>query len=293
MTQPLVSRPGYGELAPRATAQLPSGGPAGKGLPLDDVEGYKTFAKPEDDIREPDSSPGATSRIDGPDSWAKEEDSPGETKWVGERGVTSPSYNGGGERDPDDSGKTKYPYRNDHADTHNAAADPAFVAELHILGRKRPLVLRYQELTAVRVAATAEQILSGLNSNFVSRSRKVQVSLRRADRKKLRWVFSVQGSRPYAVKIRATRPRRNVTKFAKMDLELSCSCPAWQWQGPEFHSTGGRSPPPGTRAPEYQLGALMGTATPPDIRDPERQNFVCKHVAAVLAATRAWDIPVE
>lgn len=293
MSQPLVSRPGYGEIAPRATAELPSGGPAGKGLPLADGEGYKTFSKPEDDIREPDTSPGSTSRIDGPDSWAKEEDLPGETRWVEEGGAVSPSYQGLGEKDQGDSSKTKYPHRNDKPDTHNAAVDPAFVAALHILERKRPLILRYQELTAARVAATAEQILSGLNPNFVSRSRGVQVSLRRADRKNLRWIFSVRGSHVYAVKVRAKRPRKNTTKFSKMDLELSCSCPAWQWQGPEFHSTGGRKPPPSAASPEYQLGALMGTATPPNIRDPERQNFVCKHVAAVLASTRSWDIPIQ
>lgn len=292
MSQPLVSRPSYEEITPRATAQLPSGGPAGKGIPLDDGVGYKTFSKPEEDIREPDTDEGSTSRIDGPDSWAKEEDQPGVTEWV-ESGGSSPSYEGLGEKDPGDYSKTKYPYRNDKSDTHNAAVDPEFVAALYLLEKKEPLLLRYEDRTTARVAATAEQILAGLNPKFFARARKAQVTLRRADRKHLRWVFSVRGSHVYAVKIRATRPRKNTTKFSKMDLELACSCPAWQWQGPEFHSTGGRSPAPSPVAPEYQLGALMGTATPPNIRDPERQNFVCKHVAAVLAATRGWDIPVK
>lgn len=289
----LVSRPPYGELNPRATAELPSGTPAGKGIPLDDGVGYKTFSKPEEDIREPDTEAGPRSRIDGPDSWAKEEDRPQETEWVEQGGGTSPSIQGLGERDPNDNSLTRYPYRNDKSDTHNAAADPAFVAELHILQRKLPVLLRYQDCTAARVAATAEQILAGLNPKLVARAQKVQVSLRRADRKNLRWVFSVQGNNLYAVKVRASRPRKNTTKFSKLDLEIACSCPAWQWQGPEFHSTGGRTPPPSPKAPEYQLGSLMGTASPPNIRDPERQNFVCKHVAAVLAATRAWDIPVK
>ena len=293
MTGPLISRPAYGAPDHQATAQLPSGSPARKGLPLPDGEGYKTFSKPEDDIREPDTSPGPSSRIRGPDDWAKEEDLAGETSWVGERGVTSPSHPGAGGKDPDDASKTKYPYRNDKPDTHNASVDPAFVAALHILEQKRPLAVRCRDLTAVRVAATAEQILSGLNPKFVARSRSVAVNLKRADRKNLRWVFSVRGNNVYAVKIRAKRPRRNTTKFSKMDLELACSCPAWQWQGPEFHSSGGRSPAPSSSAAEYQLGALMGTASPPDIRDPARQNFVCKHVAAVLAATRGWDIPNE
>jgi hypothetical protein len=244
--------------------------------------GYKTFSKPEEDIREPDTAPGSPHRIDGPDSWAKEEDLPAETRWV-EQGGTSPSFMGLGDKD-DDSSKTKYPYRDDKPNTHNAGADPAFVAALHLLERAPILRLRYQDCTAARVAATAEHILEGLNPKFVSRSRKVKVTLKRADRKNLRWIFSVKGKHVYAVKIRAVRPRANTTKFAKMDLELSCSCPAWQWQGPEYHATGPE---------DYQLGPLMGTASPPDIRDPERQNFVCKHMAAVLAATKSWDIPVK
>lgn len=291
MKQPLVACPPYGDMNPRATAQLPSGGPAGKGVALDDDVGYKTFAKPEEDIREPETGPGSSDRIDGPDSWAKEEDQRGETSWVEQGGVPSPSHFGLGDSE-DASGKSKYPYRDDKSNTHNAAVDPEFVAQLHILAFKAPLYLRHQDCMAARVAATAEQILGGLNPKFLSRSKKVQVALRRADRKNMRWVFSVRGDHVYAVKIRASRPRKNITKFSKLDLELSCSCPAWQWQGPEFHSTGGRSPPPGL-VPEYQLGGLMGTASPPDIRDPERQNFVCKHVAAVLAATKGWDIPVK
>jgi hypothetical protein len=249
----------------------------------EDAVGYKTFSKPVDDIREPETSPGSPHRIDGPDSWAKEEDQPSETRWVNNEGTT-PSFMGLGDK-ADDGSKTKYPYRDDKSNTHNAAAvDPEFIAQLHLLERAPVIRLAYAACTTARVAATAEQILQGLNPKFLTRSRTVQVALKRADRKKLRWVFSVRGNHAYAVKVRAIRPRSNTTKFSKMDLEMACSCPAWQWQGPEFHATG---------AKQYQLGPLMGTASPPDVRDPERQNHVCKHMAAVLAATKNWDIPVK
>jgi hypothetical protein len=277
--QPLVSRPPYGDKEPRATAQLPSGGPSDKGLPLDDgIPGYKTFSKPEDDIRAPERGDESIHRIDGPDDIAKSRDRVD----VNDQSNSSPSTFGLGERDPSDHGKTKYPHRDGKPNSHNACdVDPEFVAQLHILASKAPLVFKYEVRTTARVAATAEQILKGLNPKFVDRSRRVSVDLRRADLKKMRWLFRVKGNHVYAVKVRAMRPRSNTTKFSKMDLEISCSCPAWQWQGPEFHSTG----------KEYQLGPLMGTASTPDIRDPARQNFVCKHVAAVLDVTKAWDIP--
>lgn len=283
MRQPLVTRPAY-DIAPRATAELPSGSPAGKGVSLDeDVAGYKTFSKPVDDVREPDTGAGSPHRIDGPDSLAKEEDQRAETRWVDDAG-TSPSLMGLGDK-ADDSSITRYPYRDDRPNTHNAnAVDPDFVAQLHLLGRAPTVRLAYEARIAARVAATAEQILSGLNPKFVGRAKDVQVTLKRADRKKLRWIFSVRGNHVYAVKVKAMRPRANTTKFSKMDLELSCSCPAWQWQGPEYHATGQKP---------YQLGPLMGTASAPDVRDPERQNFVCKHMAAVLAMTKNWEVPVK
>lgn len=261
------------------TAQLPSGGPTDKGLPLDDgIPGYKTFSKPVDDIRTPEPQDESIHRIDGPDDIAKSRDRID----VNDQSESSPSYFGRGQRDPGDYGTTKYPYRDGKPNSHNACeVDPEFVAQWHILAFKRPIVFKYEIRTTARVAATAEQILNGLNPEFVDRSRSVAVNLKRADLKNMRWVFSVKGKHVYAVKVRAMRPRANTTKFSKMDLELSCSCPAWQWQGPEFHSTG----------QEYQLGPLLGTASSPDVRDPARQNFVCKHVAAVLHATKAWDIP--
>jgi hypothetical protein len=272
----LVSRYLYGEGASLATAELPSGGPSDKGLPLDDgVPGYRTFSKPEDDVRTPTRDDEAIYRVDGPDDLAKSRDRVD----VVDQGDTSTSTYGLGESD---QGKTKYPHRDDKPNSHNASdVDPEFVAQLHILARKTPVIFKYESRTAARVAATAEQILRGLNPRFVERSRRVSVDLRRADLKKMRWLFRVKGNNVYAVKVRAMRPRSNTTKFSKMDLEIACSCPAWQWQGPEFHSTG----------KEYQLGPLMGTASTPDIRDPARQNFVCKHVAAVLDATKSWDIP--
>jgi hypothetical protein len=218
-------------------------------------------------------------RVDGPGDLPKSQGRRDEI----DHSQASPSFNGRGSPEP--RTLTPYPYRDDKSNTHNASyVDPEFVAQLHLLERAPVLTLPYHVCTAARVAATAEQILRGLNPAFVSRSRKVQVTLKRADRKKLRWVFSVRGNHVYAVKVRAIRPRANTTKFSKMDLELSCSCPAWQWQGPEFHATGPK---------DYQLGPLMGTASTPDVRDPERQNFVCKHMAAVLATTKNWDIPVK
>jgi hypothetical protein len=56
-------------------------------------------------------------------------------------------------------------------------------------------------------------------------------------------------------------------------VAMSCTCPFWKWNGPEFHA----------KTNNYMLGQPHGTATPPDVRDPDREYFLCKHAYAVLA----------
>jgi hypothetical protein len=286
---PLVSRPGYGQKTPVATAELPTGGPADRGQSLsDDVPGHKTFVKPLDDNGTSDSpDPGSIYRKDGPRDLAKPQDGGGDTI---DQSHSSPGYMGLGPKDPGDYSKTKYPYRDGKPNQKNAQ----FVAQIHILERKQPLLLTYKERTAAlvatkargKVAVTSDEIMAGLNPKFVERAQSIQPSMKRADPKNMRWIFSVPGSKGniYAVKLHAMRPRKNTTKFSKMDLQISCSCPAWRWQGPEFHG----------EMEEYQnkKTPLQGTATTPNIRDPEWQNRVCKHVAAVLDMTRGWEVPV-
>jgi hypothetical protein len=55
-------------------------------------------------------------------------------------------------------------------------------------------------------------------------------------------------------------------------VALSCTCPFWRWNGPEFHAKENR----------FLLGQPAGSAAPPEIRDPDRKYWLCKHAYAVL-----------
>jgi len=273
VTQPLVSRPPYGEGKPRtpiAVAELPGGGPPNKGVSLDPgIPGESTFSKPVDDIRKPDPKDESIYRVESPDDLTKDQTVPDSI----DHSHANPSFNTG--KPSEEGGKTKYPYRDEKPNAHNAS----FVAELWKLEGAKTRIL--EASAKIRVASTADEILTGLDAEFAKRARKCSASLKRADIKNLRWIFAVNcGNGPKAVKIRAI-PKAQNRAFAKLDLELSCSCPAWQWLGPEYHST----------QEDYQLGKPRGTASTPNIRDPERDNRVCKHVAAALHMTRSWEIP--
>jgi len=261
---------------PLAVAELPSGGPLDRGIPLDPgIPGQSTFAKPVQDIRDPDSKDESAFRVDGPDDMAKDRDRVDVNQDSKDQGT---SYMGLGKPDP--STTTPYPYRDGVPNAHNAT----YLAELWKLEGAPVRLMQARAQYSVlgpKTAATTEQILSGLDRRFKQRSLSCKASLKRVDIKNLRWIFSVDcGNGPKAVKIRAI-PKGRALAFSKLDLELSCSCKAWQWMGPEYHAKGEK----------YQVGKPVGTASTPNIRDPERDNRVCKHVAAALSQTRTWSIP--
>lgn len=243
---------------------MPSGPPSGRGLSLDpSIPGYQTFTKPLDDTQTHPRNDESIHRIRTPYDRAKDQSKADQT----DHSQSTPSSMGVGEWDQDHPSKTKYPYRDDKQNAHNASA--------------MRVVARWLSLgTRTKTARRWEGILNGLNPKFQDRSRRVKVILRRADTKNLRWIFEAVGSHSYIVKMKVLR-KGNVLNILKTDLELSCSCPAWQWQGPEYHA----------KQESYQLGELMGTATSPDIRDPGGQNRVCKHVAAVLSFVKGWKLP--
>lgn len=124
-------------------------------------------------------------------------------------------------------------------------------------------------------AATIDAIKS--KADALSRSRAQQVGparLVRADPKNGLWTFSVTGSKGnkvYTVKVKGVRKGRALD-VQKLDVRVSCSCPAFRWQGPEHWA----------KVESYQQGHAQGTATFPHVRDPDHKHPVCKHVLAVF-----------
>lgn len=324
LTQPLVSRPAYGE-----GSELPSAGPGGaplyglsgipqdvkqpatsnpvgeaklpgdgdgaadKGLSLDKgIPGTSTFNKPEDDVRDFDRSDQGTNgpgggkntdpyRRESPDDQLKDrervdtkEDWSQPSDGIGEMGK--------GKSDPADYNKTKWPYRDDPKHNQYASVNPEAeeVANLFFLRFAHEAVLSPRP--QVRTAATIDQITRGLDTDIEGRASKCQVRIRRVDAPNLRWIFAVDcGNGPKMVRLKAERIG-NIVRLAKMQLRISCSCPAWRWLGPEYHA----------KKEQYIDGRPVGTASSPDVKDPERDNRVCKHVAAVLSLIRKWEVPL-
>jgi hypothetical protein len=129
-------------------------------------------------------------------------------------------------------------------------------------------------------AALIREIREGNSADLLARSEGLQVKLSRVDQKNAVWLFNVEGSKsPYRVRLKAQR-QGNTRDLQKLHVKVSCSCPFWQWQGPEHWAKQG----------DYLYGKPRGLATKPDVKDPNGQHRACKHVLAVLqhVSSKPW-----
>ena len=276
MIQPLVSRPAYGygrPAMPVGESGLPQGGPAAKGLPVDPgIPGSSTFNKPEEDTREQRTDDTPISRVDDADDLLKDRNR------IDTREDNADKHDGigyAGPAGPDVTPKTKYPYRDDKPNAHNAS----IVLGMYLSAQSHEAEVAFD--APFKVATTIADIEQGLNPKVQESASQCVATLKRADRGNMRWIFAVDcGNGPKVVRMKAMR-KGNTTALAKMQVTFSCSCPAWQWLGPEHNAQQGG----------YLDGKPRGTASTPDIKDPPRQNKVCKHVAAAILRARGWIIP--
>lgn len=135
-----------------------------------------------------------------------------------------------------------YPYRSDHQVRHSSQLRPVKV-RIAI----KPEIL--QEHAPGNIQDNAESC----SCSFVSYMKRTRM-----------YTFSVHcGNVPHMVR---------AVLSAIDEITMTCDCPFWRWGGPEYHA----------KQNEYMLGRPRGTAGPPDIRDPDRKNWLCKHAYAVL-----------
>lgn len=138
-----------------------------------------------------------------------------------------------------------YPYRSDHEVRHSS-----------IVSLIKPIKVRLALKPEVLQEHAPDKIKERANSCAVKFISYVKPSRM--------YTFSVDcGNVPHMVR----------AVLSEIDeITMTCDCPFWRWGGPEFHG----------KAQKFLLGKPRGTAEPPDIRDPNREHWLCKHAYAVL-----------
>lgn len=119
-----------------------------------------------------------------------------------------------------------------------------------------------------KCAARILDILDRTDPDIRQRASGLRVDLRSKNRAETEWRFGVSD---YDVKIRVVPKMLGLVRSpAKANILVSCSCPFWQYQGPEYWAN----------KEGYLHGRPRGTASAPKVRDPKGANRVCKHVVA-------------
>jgi len=132
-----------------------------------------------------------------------------------------------------------------------------------------------------RFAARISDIRNGCSSELHQKAQSVPVRLRRVDARNAMWLFDAKGtSSTYRVRVKV-KAKKNIRDPRKADVLVSCSCPFWRWQGPEYWAKKGG----------FLLGRPRGTASRPDVKDPKGHHWACKHILAVLEKVMTYSIP--
>lgn len=126
-----------------------------------------------------------------------------------------------------------------------------------------------------RVAAKIDEIISGLDSEIVSRANGVELlEQSRFDISNTLRFKATSGGPTYTVTVRAVPENDRDNRYDKSDVLVACSCPHFRWGGVEYHAQKGDY--------LYQPKTPRGDLSTPDIRDPEKDNYVCKHIYKVF-----------
>lgn len=99
-----------------------------------------------------------------------------------------------------------------------------------------------------------------------------------------RYLFLIQGGESYSsdsghivsLLFDVGSAKHNKSRPLVDDVKIHCQCPAFQYWGPAYNST----------QEGYNLEGREHR--PPDVRDPNREVKICKHVARVIRSIRSF-----
>jgi hypothetical protein len=96
------------------------------------------------------------------------------------------------------------------------------------------------------------------------------------------WTFTVSGSKgeAYTVRVKALPANKTVKTVEKSQVQVSCSCDFFRWQGPEHWA----------KVEKYLYGKPVGTASKPVVKDPDSRHRVCKHLVGVFGLARKYRV---
>lgn len=205
---------------------------------VSDLFGYKTFVYDDNEPNLPSTEPGSIFDAPAADEMTHHQE------YDFDQNIQAPtdtSYM----TDVDMSDYFSYPYRTEEKPIRHSSIN-------------RP------RISVVRLALKPEDIENRTPDKIQQKAESCSVSLVSYNKETRVYTFTVDCGNV---------PRTVQASLSSVDeVALSCDCPFWRWNGPEFHA----------KQNKFMLGDPFGTASPPDVRDPDRKYWLCKHAYIVL-----------
>lgn len=226
-----------------------------------DLFGTKTFTYDDFQPTVPQTDPGSIFDVDGADEITHHQEynydenlrTPSDTSYMSDVDVTQYW---------DYPYRTKQPVRHSF-DIHGATSALRMLSASG-MARFRERAASIPTVLFLRISVKPEALVSRTPDKIKKNAASCTVKLISYNKKNKVFTFSVTSGKT---------PRTVQAFLSEIDqVALSCDCPFWRWNGPEFHAKSGN----------YMLGQPFGTASPPNVRDPDRKYFICKHAYAVL-----------
>ena len=118
-----------------------------------------------------------------------------------------------------------------------------------------------------RIALTPQEILKNTNPDVLLKSKDFSPNLVFRNKQFLTYSVPSSSGKNYRVIVK-------ILDYDTKDCQVSCTCKFWKYYGCEYHAN----------KHNFLYGIPTGKGSIPKVRDPNRENWVCKHVASVLSS---------
>lgn len=147
-----------------------------------------------------------------------------------------------------------------------------------------------------KIALTLKELVRETNRGMKERAKRCKARYKGLDKKTMTWTYHVACSdgaaHGYIVKAKiVSEPwlgkKQKPSDFSQVDIQVSCTCPAWVYWGPERNSI----------VNEYNLPPLQGTGAPPKRNlyfrsgEPFTSALLCKHALETASHLLRQKIP--
>jgi hypothetical protein len=168
-------------------------------------------------------------------------------------------------------GRTKHQERPNYDENIQDPTDTSYMSDVDITDyfeypyRTKEKPVRHSSVLIFKLALKPESLIPRTPDKIKTNAETCNVRLISYDKRGRVFTFGVSSEGKPEHQVRAVLSSID-------DITLACSCPFWKWNGPEYNA----------KHNEFLLGRPRGTAAPPDVRDPDRQYWLCKHAYASI-----------